>query len=157
MEEELLPGVRALDHTADVGLELVAPDRAALFRRAAAGMEALIAGPPAPPAQAGAPGQAGVPATPAEAGAPELRLELEAPDVAVLLADWLRELLYLRQVRGRAFADAEFTRLDERELAARVRTVPAPAAAREIKGVTYHGLDVRPGEGGWRGRVIFDV
>ncbi len=141
--DALGPGIRAIDHTADVGLELTAPDLAGLFRRAAAGMEALVSG-------------AG-PAAPAEASAPQVRLALEAPDLAVLLADWLRELLYLRQVRGRAFMEAEFARLGERELDAHVRTAPAPPAVREIKGVTYHGLEVRRAGTGWRARVIFDV
>ncbi len=141
--EELLPGVRAIDHTADLGLDLAAPDLAGLFRRAAAGMEALVAGPERPVPQA--------------ADMPEVRLALDAPDVALLLADWLRELLYLRQVRGRAFRDADFARLGERELDARVHTAPAPAAVREIKGVTYHGLRAERTGGAWRARVIFDV
>ncbi len=141
--DELLPGVRTIDHTADVGLDLVAPDLAGLFRRAAAGMEALLAGPER--------------ALPEAAGMPEVRLELDAPDVALLLADWLRELLYLRQVRGRAFVDADFARLGERELDARVRTGPAPVSVREIKGVTYHDLRAERTGGAWRARVIFDV
>ncbi len=140
---ELLPGVRAIDHTADVGLDLAAPDLAGLFRRAAAGMEALVS-------EAGSP-------VPEAAAMPEVRLELDAPDVALLLADWLRELLYLRQVRGRAFVDADFARLGERALAARVRTAPAPPAVREIKGVTYHDLRAARAGGEWRARVIFDV
>ncbi len=141
--DELLPGIRVVDHTADIGLDLVAPDLAGLFRRAAAGMEVLIAGPGLERA--------------AEPGAPEVRLELDAPDVALLLADWLRELLYLRQVRGRAFVDADFARLGERALDARVRTLAAPAPVREIKGVTYHDLRAQRAGGQWRARVIFDV
>ncbi len=141
--EELLPGVRAIDHTADVGLDLVAPDLAGLFQRAAAGMEALIAGSERP--------------LPEPAPMPEVRLELDASDVALLLADWLRELLYLRQVRGRTFLAADFARLGERELDARVRTAPAPGSVREIKGVTYHDLRAERSGGQWRARVIFDV
>ncbi len=141
--DELGPGVRAIEHTADVGLEVDAPDLAELLRRAAAGMEALVSGPG--PQDAGTEPQ------------PEVRLELDAPDVALLLADWLRELLYLRQVRGRAFLDADFARLGERELDARVHTAPAGPPLREIKGVTYHGLEATRAGGGWHARVIFDV
>ena len=149
-DEGLGPGVRAIDHTADVGLEIGAPDLPALFARAAAGLEGLIGDRSDPNAPA--------PDARQSAGTGELLLELDAPDVALLLADWLRELLYLRQVRRRALARVEFEELSETRLGARVATVAAPAhPVREIKGVTYHGLDVRRAGDGWRARVIFDV
>ena len=140
--ERLPPGVQLLDHTADVGLELEAPDLGALFVRAAAGAEALVGPPPD-----------------FEAGLLEtVAIRLEADDAALLLADWLRELLFLRQVRGRSFRDAHFNELTTTRLSARVRFSAAPAEAmREIKGVTYHGLEaVREGDS-WRARIIFDV
>ena len=137
--DELAPGVRAIDHTADAGLELSAPDLPGLFARAAVGLECLVG-----PAGGG--------------DVVELTLELDAPDVALLLAEWLRELLYLRQVRGRALRGTSFESLSETSLIARLATVAAPAqAVREIKGVTYHGLVVERSGEGWRARVIFDV
>lgn len=148
--ERLPPGTRALDHTADVGVEIEAPDLPQLFLRAGHALEALIAGSPQPPSTR----DGREPSTAAEREQP---LTLEAPDVALLLADWLRELLFLRQVRGRAFVDAGFERLTETGLATRVRTTPAPGAVREIKGVTYHGLVAHRDGAGWRARVIFDV
>jgi SHS2 domain-containing protein len=35
--------------------------------------------------------------------------------------------------------------------------VPAAATVREIKGVTYHGLEAAFANGHWHARVIFDV
>ncbi len=142
MSEALPVGVRLLDHTADVGLELEAPDLETLFLRAARGAEALV----------------GTTPEPAAAGGEEVAIALEAGDVALLLAEWLRELLFLRQVRGRSFVDARFEELTATRLAARIRLTPAgDDAIREIKGVTYHGLEAVRRDDGWYARVIFDV
>lgn len=158
-ESPLLEGVHAFDHTADVGVVVYAPNLATLFVRAARGLDVLIAGEGhrwagVERAMAGAERT-----TPAgNPDAEDVAVELEAPDVAILLADWLRELLYHRQVRGLAFAGASFTELSETRLVARVAMVPARAhAVREIKGVTYHGLSAERSSSGWRARIIFDV
>ncbi|MBI4545484.1 MAG: archease [Gemmatimonadetes bacterium] len=138
------PGVRWLDHTADVGLELRARDLPELFRRAAAGMLLLLYGSVREVEQAGA--------------AERREIVLEAEDVASLLALWLRELLYLHDVHGLACQEAEFPVLHERGLSARVHcTRPPGAPLRELKGVTYHGLRAERRGGEWRARVIFDV
>lgn len=141
-------GVRALDHTADVGLVVDAPDLPALFTRAALGMEWLLGENIEAVTRMGR--------GPARAG--DVDITLYAPELPVLLADWLRELLYLRQVRGRRFESARFQELSGTALLARIRLAPAGEPVREIKGVTYHGLeaDRAPG-GGWRARVIMDV
>ncbi|MGD8279121.1 MAG: archease, partial [Gemmatimonadota bacterium] len=139
-EHEVWPeGVTPLDHTADVGLVVRALSRVLLFERAAAGMRALIEG-----AGAGA-------------DAPEPRgsraIELEADDVASLLVAWLRELLFLHQVEGLALEGVRFTRLDDTGLEATLSLAAAATRpAREIKGVTYHGLAVTADERGWRAR-----
>lgn len=135
-------GVAALEHTADVGLEVTASMLPELFTRAAEGAMALVYG--------GAPGVG--------AAAERRTLRLEAPDRAGLLHAWLRELLYLREVEGFAFRDADFSELSERALVAEVSGGEAGREAeREIKGVTWHGLFVEGGKHGWRARVIFDV
>lgn len=140
--ERLPPGVQLLDHTADVGLEIQAPDLASLFVRAARGAQALV-GP--------------VPASAADA-VETVTIRLEAADAALLLAEWLRELLFLRQVRDRCFQEAAFDELTTTRLAARVRLTSAPGEAiREIKGVTYHGLEATREGDTWRARIIFDV
>lgn len=176
-----VPGVRALDHTADVGLEIHASSFDALLLRAARGMAALVfgnesghddvwepsgsVGPPTPRRSPGAHRGAGRSGRNdgAAAGAPpptpaEHVVEIEADDAADLLVLWLRELLYRQQVDDFIPTDATFEELDEHHLRAVVRGGPAPAAAvRELKGVTYHGLRAERTSDGWRARVIFDV
>ena len=147
-------GVTFLDHTADVGFDVRAPTPAALFHAAALALLALLRG--------DEDGDAPATAAPAAAGgAPRTRtLRLAAPDPARLLADWLRELLFLHEIERLDYDEAEFELL---ELAppCRVHAVVAlhagGRAVREIKGVTYHEIDLRPVDAGWSGRVIFDV
>jgi SHS2 domain-containing protein len=145
----LVPGVQELEHTADVGIEIRADCLADLFRRAAAGTMALIAGGKVswPP-----------PAEPDVAGATDRLVVLAQDNVESLLVHWLRELLYLLEVEGFAYRDAEFVRLDESSLEARVRgTGSAPPQVCEVKGVTYHGLCVERVDATWRAQVIFDI
>lgn len=140
LPEMPVEGVRSLEHTADVGLEVEAPDREVLFVRAARGMLVLL--------------HDRVPDT----GDEMRRLAVDAPDLPSLLREWLRELLYWHEVEGFAATGAEFRRLEPTGLDASVRGGPAPDdPIREIKGVTLHGLVAEEREGGWYGRIIFDV
>ncbi len=146
-------GVYPLDHTADIGMRVTAPDAHTLFQRAALGMLAFLRPDPAAPA-----GAATGPASPAAAAASSVMLELEADDPALLLAAWLRELLFLAQVRGQCYAGAAFPLLEPTRLRAQVALAPCAAAAlQEIKGVTYHALELKETGDGWQASVIFDV
>ena len=152
-------GITFLDHTADVGIDVRAPSLELLFHRAAVGMLMLLQGrddeevdPDA--ADAGDATGSGVEGP---AGVEVRRVELEAGDVARLLADWLKELLFLHETRHADYARATFDRLGEAVLEARVQTEPSAPAVREIKGVTYHELGVERTAGEWEARVIFDV
>lgn len=136
-----IPGVRGLDHTADVGFEVVAPDLETLLRRSGSGLVALLLGDDRPEAEA------------------SVEVEVDAESAAGLLRGWLRELLYRHEAEGLTYVDADFRELGETGLRARVRVGPAPGVpAREIKGVTWHGLRAEEdADGRWRATVIFDV
>ncbi|HUH11636.1 MAG TPA: archease [Longimicrobiales bacterium] len=131
----------AVEHTADVGVDVAAPTLPELYARAAAGMTALLYG------------------GPPEVTEEEPRtVEVRAPHGAALLREWLRELLYLQEVEGFVFAGAELDTLTGERLSGRVRGgAVAAAPEREIKGVTLHGLVVERCGAGWHARVIFDV
>jgi SHS2 domain-containing protein len=136
--------VEAIDHVADVGLRVRARSLTDLFSGAAAGMMALLTADAAP--------------APDDAVVQQRVLDGAAPDVAALLVHWLRELLYLRQVHGFVYEGAGFDVLDERRFRAHVRgRFDARPPAREIKGVTYHALDVARDGGDWFAAVILDV
>lgn len=147
-------GVRGLEHTADIGLELEAPDLPELFRRGALGAMWLVlerdptASPPGPG---------------------EIRsLELVEEDLADLLRSWLRTLLFWEETEGfvtrsvaLGLAPHPLCSTQDGQafsLWAKVSgTVDSGPRVREIKGVTLHGLSVERKGDSWWGRVIFDV
>src|SRR5262245_3812075 len=86
-----IPGVHALDHTADVGLNLSAPDLPELLRRAALGLTWLLL--------------EREPSGPTE----ERKLHVHADAPAGLLREVLRELLWWHEAEG--LATAELSRL----------------------------------------------
>lgn len=135
-----MAGVTALDHTADVGLVVEAGDLAELLERAALGMDWLL--------------REGAAPTEDE----ERALDLVGADPPSILRAFLRELLLWHERDGFAPASVEVTEASGSTVRARVRGgVPVEPPIREIKGVTLHGLAAEPRDGGWRGRVIFDV
>jgi SHS2 domain-containing protein len=149
---ELVPGVHALEHTADLAIAIDAGSLAELFDRAAVGLRVLLDGSADGGDAVRAPRRSG-----SEATLERRTIVLEADDVPQLLVHWLRELLYLHQVDGLAYHSAEFDTLGKRGLVAHVAGATGASVTRELKGVTYHDLRAEPRNGRWYGRVIFDV
>lgn len=130
-----------VEHTADVGVRVTAPDLPGLFSDAAAGMFHIICD-----------GQV-------EGWDAEHRIDLASSDIEGLLVDWLSELLYLFEVRKFIFREAVFVSIGEGGLAAVVRGVQfrGELAGAEIKAVTYHMIDIRRETGGLEVTVYFDL
>ncbi len=154
------PGVREVDHTADVGLAISGGTLEQLFHRAALGMARLMRG-DASPAGAGrtlGAKDATGPEQAAESTQATRSVLLAAESSDLLLARWLGELLYLDEVDGFVYEGAEFATLAEGRLEAIVRGRIDPEVPMcQLKGVTYHGLSLGRGEQGWEARVIFDI
>jgi SHS2 domain-containing protein len=142
-------GWRTIEHTADLGLEVEAPTLGELFLGGAHGMMGVLLG-----SEAGSlEGEVG-------AAAGWRGLEVEAPDLEALFVGWLREILYIQITEELLFVAAELEELGETSLVARVGFAPpadASAVERELKGVTYHDLEVSRRGGGWFARVVFDL
>ncbi|HXG50164.1 MAG TPA: archease [candidate division Zixibacteria bacterium] len=136
-------GVREIDHTADVGIEVTARDARELFREAARGLFALIAD------------------TSRVGEVEERELAAEGDGVEELLHSWLCEALALFNSERFIGKSCAIALLDDKTVAGRLRGERLdPDRHRfrtEIKGVTYHGFEVRRERGLWRARVIFDV
>ena len=152
--EARVPGVRWLEHTADLGLELEAPDLPELFRRGALAAMWLVL--------------EREPTSDSSAAAKVRPLELVEADLAVLFRSWLGTLLFWEETEGFvtrsvavSFAPVPLCSSSDGlafGLSARVGGVVDPGPrVREIKGVTLHGLRVVQEGKTWRGRVIFDV
>lgn len=147
-----IPGVSGLDHTADVGLEIVAPTLAELFRRAALGTMWLI-----------------LERIPDEKGTLEIRrVEIVEGELPHLLRSWVRRLLLWQEADGfvalgskLAFFPSPLCGVEDGQafgLRGMVEGVmDAGPVVREIKGVTLHDLRLEKQGDGWYGRVIMDV
>ena len=128
-----------IEHTADTGFRVTAGSVQGLF--ADAGM-----------ALAGIAGASG--------GRETVRTEVtvEGIDQADLLVRWLQELLYLMEVRRVRISRLEIPELGDTRMTAVVKgEYGSGPPAREIKGVTYHGLEIRRAGGGCEAVIIVDV
>ena len=131
------------DHTADLGIRVRADDLSGLFEEAGRALFSVLL-------------------TNLDAVRPQERieLELETPDRADLLHDWLAELLY--RFDAERFVAARFdVEIGGTGLKAVVHGEPIDPARHEldaeVKAVTYHGLKVEPDAAGWLAEVILDI
>jgi len=133
---------REFEHTGDLGIELTAPTRVELFRRAAIALAALLV-------EGGR-----------IASIEQRDLTIAADTDADLMHDLLTALLCLFTVDGFIWCDASVSESGQ-SLHVTVRGEPFDAARHslrgEIKAVTYHQLMVTSSQDGWRARVILDV
>jgi SHS2 domain-containing protein len=137
------PAYREIEHTADVGVELTAPDLPSAFERAAAAMFDLVC-------DIGSVGDSW-----------RGTVRVSGLDLQNLMVRWLAELLFLSESEGVLLSQFTVERLDGLALEASVageRFDRARHAVRvEIKAPTYHGLRIEQADGGWLVRVIFDT
>ncbi len=134
---------RLFDHTADVGLEIVGENERVFFTNAAYALVDLIT-------------------ERTSVTVKERRsLEVEGEDRAVLLVNFLRELLYLIEGEWFFINRISSIEIEGGQLRCRVEGEgfdPSRHEVRkEIKAVTYHRAEVNESKEGWRGRVILDV
>ena len=130
-------------HAADVGVRGLGATLEQAFGQAALAMTAVVADP--------------------ASVAPDrmIRLSCDAPDVEMLLVDWLNALVFEMATRRMLFSRFEVS-VNGRHLDAKawgealdpVRHHPAV----EVKGATYTALDVaRQPDGGWLAQCVVDV
>ena len=139
---EDMPLYREFEHTGDLGIEVTAPTRAELFRRAALALAAVLVEP-----------------SDVECAEPRT-IEITAGDDIDLMHDLLTELLQLFAADGFIWRDAtveEHGRTLHVMLQGESFDPSRHASRGEIKAVTYHQLTVENVSNEWRTRIIFDV
>jgi SHS2 domain-containing protein len=131
-----------IEHTADVGLRVWAPTLDELFAEAAVALIDVMGA----------------------ATGPSDRIEhvhIDAPDLGALFVDWLSEVLFLFDGRGFVTRAADVrVEVDPWKLEAPLRGSDAEAFVQHgpaVKAITYHGLEVAEGKGGYEARVYLDV
>jgi SHS2 domain-containing protein len=139
-------GYQFFDHTSDIGVRLTGRTREALFASAAVAFTDTITAIKA-----------------VEPRRPE-EVVVAAPELDLLLVDFLSELLYRFDTRGWVTREAQIelrerdggwalegTLLGEKLDAARHRVKIL------IKAVTYHGLHIIETDGEWQANIVFDI
>jgi SHS2 domain-containing protein len=137
------PSYEFFDHTADMGIRVRAGTLEQLLFPAAQGLYAAI----------------GEIATMGDVSA--LPIEFDGDDAAVLLRDFLTELLILFEREARKAVAIDVTEFDGKTL----RVMAATAAVdpqrsvfhREVKAITYHELSIRAIAGGFEATLIVDI
>ena len=128
---------RWVEHTAELELEIEAPSQRAVFDEALRAFADLVRN--------------------GEGRPLERELEVEADEPALLLVEWLSELVYLSEAEQFVPERIGSLHLGEGTLRATIeghRGEPRQL----VKGVTLHRLELRPdGDTGWRARVVLDV
>ncbi len=90
----------------------------------------------------------------------ELSIRLEEAELEYLLFDWLRELLYLYDVRQFLVSDCAVT-IEAGVLQAKIRGEPCDPnrhrLAHEVKAITSHGLILRKAANAYEAEYIVDI
>jgi SHS2 domain-containing protein len=127
-----------VEHTADWGLEVWAPDLPELMEEAARGLFELM----------------GVVVS--EESRCHRQLEIGADDREQLLVSFLEELLFIAESEDLAF-DGFLLNLVGTNLLARLEGGFIVSRTKEVKAVTYHKLEISETKRGLKTSIIFDV
>jgi SHS2 domain-containing protein len=131
------------EHTADLGLRVLAPDLDTLFSEAAEALFAAIVEDPS-----------------AVEAKRRLDVTLPTDEHDYLLFDWLRTLLYRFDSEHLLFGQFE-VHVGDYGLKGTAWGEPYDPArhalAHEVKAITYHGLRVEKTSDGWLAEVIVDI
>jgi len=128
-----------IDHTADLGIIVRAPDMSALYTEAARALVEIMG------AQA-------------KRSEREITLAIEGYDREDLLIRWLEEIRYHIESLGAGIARLTIDTLSAERLNARIAIGRRKAPLRTgIKAVTYHGLEIVQVDNIFQTTIIFDT
>ncbi|MHC5112760.1 MAG: archease [Planctomycetota bacterium] len=137
------PRVELFDHTADVGIRIVAPTHEGMVACVPSGLYAAI-GTVLPGRESS-----------------YLEMDFSAGEFAVLLRDFMAELLHLFETEGKMVTEVKPGIVGDGQLSVQVRVTDVDKSAsdisREVKAVTYHDLECREIEGGFQVEFIVDI
>jgi SHS2 domain-containing protein len=135
-------GVRELDHSGDVGIEVWGGSRAELLENATRGLCGLLSWSRVEPVL-------------------ERELEVRAATFTDLVVDWLSAVILSAATRAELYAGATVEFAAEGHAKGRLRGAPLDPVRHElrfdVKAVTYHDIQVEQTPAGCHARVIFDL
>jgi SHS2 domain-containing protein len=132
-----------LDHTADIGIIVYGEDLKSLFQNAGEAFFHLITDLRKVRLRT------------------EKKIEIGRESLERLMVDWLSELLYLHDVENLLFKRFNVESVGEEGLRAKVKgeffKEGIHVIKTGVKAVTYHQINVRKEERGWRAQIILDL
>jgi SHS2 domain-containing protein len=84
-------------------------------------------------------------------------VELRATDAALLLVDWMNELLFRSETQRKVFVDFSFERLLDGELRGTIRGIEVDELRTVVKAATLHDLEFKENPDGISAALILDV
>lgn len=85
-------------------------------------------------------------------------IKIKSSDLPSLLVDFLSEVLYLTQIDKEVYSNVRFEKLSDAELKAELLGQKIERFEKEIKGVTYHSLEIcQKKDKTWEATLLLDV
>ena len=131
--------IKEIEHTADNALHIQAEDLAGLLRNAASGMLGIMG------------------LSHDKVGVDKRKIEVKGIDREDLLVAWLEELLYLIEQHSIGIGKMDIQVVEDTIAVALIEEIPGMVPSKEIKALTYHGLEILESEGGLEVTIVFDV
>ncbi len=138
-----MPKYTLIDHTADIGIDVLGATLRELFTNAAFALFDIITD-----------------LSKVECKA-ECNIKISGIDREQLLVNWLTELLYLHDVKNLLFKNFCIADIKDNQLTATINGEAfiegKHVIKTEVKAVTYHNLSIIKEDHQWKARVIFDL
>ncbi len=128
-----------LEHSADLKIRAFGSDKEQLFWNMMRGMQASLR------------------SNPSEQKT-ETKIMVQSEDLLSLLVDFLSEINYLNEINQEVYYRIKFDKFSDTELEAELSGYKVKRFGLQIKGVTFHDLDVsQKQDGQWEATVLFDI
>jgi SHS2 domain-containing protein len=130
-----------LEHPADIRLKVTALSKKGLFRGALKGMASIINGQEC-----------------LKEEIIEKKIEILSLDEETLLVDFLNEVLAQTDIYNSVFSEIKIEEFTSQKIRGKIKGHKVERFKEEIKGVTYHGLDIIKNKKGlWEVIILFDI
>ena len=130
---------KILEHKADLKIKVFGKSKKELFENALLGMQSSL--------------KAEI-----ENSESKIRkIKIKSNDLASLLVDFLSEINYLNEVNQEIYNKIEFLKFSDTELEGKIFGNKVARFGLIIKGVTYHGLEIKKNKNTWQATILFDI
>jgi len=129
-----------LEHKADLKIKVFGKNLKELFENAVIGMEK------------GAKFKAKI-----KGQKSKVKIKVKSFDLQSLLVDFLSEILYFVETKKLVFEKIKFQKFSENEIEAELIGRPLERMGVQIKGVTYHDLEISKKDRTFEAKILFDI